>query len=547
MKLHQLPLWAGALLLLSISSCTYYFGPNKLVRHFKTTPTAVGAVYNQNGSFVDRADYSAHDSLIEIYANKTLPEKKVVGQTDAVRVMIAKLMQKRDVAQVNALMMQLTPWSKHGTEWAFNPHGDYDFTEITWCSLLNLFGQQPDLVFPATRDHLVNVLIENCGGKHALRTPGMGGMMRETENHILMGEISRYLKNQWLHEHGDTSAAFNNQKNGMESWMLNHLDEKFKTGFYEFNSDPYSGYSVTALNTLFSFTHSDTVRNATVKLLNELMYEFSLSSINQSRYPPYRRQPHRAPRPSFEGDPVSSIARVLVSVKTGKPLHIAQKQHGLMTLVLHYRLNDSLITYLTQKNSNYFALLGHGRMGSPEIYTGGQGFVLSAGGVQRGAVSQLAARQTLLLLNDHVTNRDSCFYICSRGKMPHWNNTGVYRNFACANDSLHIAAQYKPVYENGNWNIFQSATGECRVVTFNQKGLALLLVLQDTNTPTPRLLDTVIAANKDHNLKRQFNLPEAGELVYNIHSPKNLWVMRSANGEKLSRRFDHWPRIVVKE
>ena len=547
MKLRLVQFWVYGIILFSISSCTYYFGPNRLVTHFKNTPATTAVVYNYNASFAKQRDYDTTDLLIQHYAAKALPEKKVVGQTDAVRMIIAKLSQRREVERINALIMQLKPWAKHGTEWALNPHGDYDFTEITWCSLLYLFGNEPTLLYPETRDHLVHVLIGYSGEKHALRTPGMLGLMRETENHILMGEVSRYLKNQWLHEHGDTAWVFDNQRNGMESWMLNHLDEKFCGGFYEFNSNPYSGYTFTALNTLFSFTHSDTVRNATNKVMNEIMYEFSLSSINQSRYPPYRRQPHRAAENSFEGDPISSIARVLVAVKTHKPLNIAQKQHGIMTLLLHYRLSDTLTDHLTQKDYSYFALLGHGRKGSPEIYTGGLGYVLSAGGVQRGAISQLAARPVMLLLNDHVTHRDSCFYICSQGKMNRWNNTGLYRNFACANDSLHIPPQYQPVYEKNNWKIFQSATGECRIITYNQKGIALLLVSPDTRSSVTRLLDKLIAENKDNDLRKQFTAPVLGTVTYCLHSPKNRWVIRNINGDKQDRKFDKWPRMVVKE
>lgn len=547
MGAKQLLTGACAAALFFISSCTYYFGPNRLVMHFKSEPATVPDVYDYHNSFAARADYNINDPLITFYADRQLPDKEKAKHSDIARIIIAKLMQKREVEQINTLLMQLVPWSEHGTQWALHKHGDYDFTEISWCSLLYLFGQQADVLYPATRSHLVNVLIANSGAKHALRTPGSAGLFRETENHILMGEISRYLKNQWLHEHGDTAVAFDNHKNGMENWMLNHLDEKFRGGFYEFNSDPYSGYTIAAINTLFSFTHSDTVRNGANKLLNELMYEYSLGSINQTRHPPFRRQIHRSSRTAFDTDPVSSIVRELVALKTGKPLYVAEKQHALIALLLHYRLNNSLVSCLTQKNQNYFALLGHGRKGSPEIYTGGPGFVLSAGGVQRGKVSQLAPRPTMLLLNDHVMQRDSCFYICSRGKMKQWNNTGVYQNFACTNDSLHIPPQYSPVYEKDNWKIFEFKDMGLDIITYHQNGVALLLVMEGTKTTNAGLLlDAVIINNKDNDLKKQFTAPGPGMVKYDLNSNKNMWVIKAIDGKSLDRKFDQWPRQMVK-
>lgn len=541
MPLHRLVLFLGMLCLLS--QCTYYCGPNLLNRHFKNEPVTSQAVYNCSKQFSTGADYKTDNIIIKRFADERLPDTLSARKHDVVRVMLAKLTEQREVEQVNRLLMQLKPWSGHGTQWALHRHGDYDFTEIAFCSLLYLFADKPQLLYPETREHLAHTLIVNCGAKQGLRMPGSAGLMRETENHILMGEISRYLKNQWLHEHGDSNRDNDNSRNGLEPWMLRHLNEKFRGGFYEFNSDPYSGYSITALITLYSFTHSDTVRSAACKLLNEVMYEYSLGSIDFARYPPFRRQRHRAVRPGFGGDPASSIARVLTSLKMGGTFEVPEKQHGLITLLLRYRLNDSLVAMLTQTHKNYFALLGHGRKGSPEIYTSGNGYVLSAGGVTRGLASQLAARPTMLLLNNHVTNRDSCFYICSPGKMDHWNNTGVYKNFACAAGSAHVPPQYKPVCEKNGWQVFTADS--LLIFVCQQKGLALLLVMPATGVPPQQVLDKLLDANRGLNPKKQFRLADGDLLAYQLHSPKNLWVMVSANHRRLNRRFDGWERMEV--
>ena len=534
------------ILLSTLSSCTYYCGSNKLVRHFTAVPLTIPAVYDYGSSYSDKVDYDIHDSIIENYANLPLPaDSKVAGQTDAIRRILAKLVQKREMPEVNAFLMKLKQWDDHGTTSGLHPSGDYDFTEITFCSVLYLFGDRPDLLYPKTVDHILDTLITNSGSKVSVRMPGFKWLMRETENHILMGEVSRYLKNQWLHEHGDTSFAYDNSKNGIEKWMLNHLDEKFRGGFYEFNSDPYAGYSLQALLTLFSFTHSDTVRHATNKLLNEVMYEYSLSSINESRYTVFRRQFHRAGEQPFDGDPVSSIVRVLVSRKTGEKLKVRARQHGIITLLLHYRLNDSLADLITNTKKNYFALLGHGRMGAPEIYTGGNGYIISAGGMQRSFTSQLGARPEMLLLDDHVSYRDSCFYLCAKGKMHHWNNTGVFRNFACSDQAVHIPPQYKPILAKGDWQLYHDPLGKLNIFTYSAKNAGLLFVSEDHSLSDGASLDALIRANEKLNLKKQFMLPGVGIITYDLHSAKNKWLIKSVNGKKMYRMIDKWGHMNV--
>jgi len=539
MKIYQL---LCLFFISTLSSCTYYLGPNQLKRHFKSTPETSPVVYDYS---TEKSGFSAHDSIIEFYARMPIPLKHEIVDRDYVRILMAKLVQGKEVEKINHYIQEVVPWAGHGSTGPFHKSGDYDFSEISWCSLLYLFGDKPDILYPKTTAHLVNVLIGNCGPKPELRMPGTAKLFRETENHILMGEVSRYLKNQWLREHGDTSRAYDNKRNGFENWMLNHLDEKFKGGFYEFNSNPYAGYSFQAINTLYSFAHSDTVKRAVNKLLNELVYEYSLSSINLSRYPPYRRQMWRAKDPSFDWDPISSILHVLVNKKTGSMYPVRAKEHGLITLLLHYNLNDKLVKLLLEKKSTYFAKLGHGRKGSPEIYTGGNGYVLSAGGLQRGKISQLGARPTILLLNDHIMHADSCFRLCSKGKMPHWNNTGVYENFACANQPVIIPPQYQPVAEKGGWKAFFSPASQLAIFTYSAKGVGLITVDPANSPPNQARLEQLISLNKERNLHKQFNISDKKTIYYHLNGPKNKWVIRKVNGKKTNCRFDKWKRLDI--
>jgi hypothetical protein len=261
------------------------------------------------------------------------------------------------------------------------------------------------------------------------------------------------------------------------------------------------------------------------------------------RYPPYRRQMWRASNTEFNWDPVSSILRVLINRKTGSSYSIRERQHGLITYLLHYNLNDGLTKLLLEKKTSYFAQLGHGRKGSPEIYTGGPGYVLSAGGVHRGKLSQLAAHPTTLLLNDKVMHADSCFRLCGKGKMPRWNNTGVYQNFACTNQPVIIPPQFKPVIEKGNWKAFYAPASQLCIYTYSDTGVGLMVLNSSATTPDEKSLNKLVEDNAGLNLKKQFNLPGKDIISYCLHSPKNKWVITKVNGKKVDCRYDKWQRI----
>ncbi len=88
-----------------------------------------------------------------------------------------------------------------------------------------------------TQEHIARDLLIHEKHRKALRTPGTLGILRETENHIFQGEISRYLQNQWLHEHGDSNKLYDNSRNGMGAMDAQPSERKMQGGFYEFNSD----------------------------------------------------------------------------------------------------------------------------------------------------------------------------------------------------------------------------------------------------------------------------------------------------------------------
>ena len=144
--------------------------------------------------------------LVEEWAAQDLVSWKEKAKVTAPRIILAMLFAGRDIAEVNQYLLNALPTAPSGSSWALRPNADYDFTEIVLAGILHQFGNSPDILWPQTVDHLVDTLLIEEGYKVRHTVPGSLGLVHETENHLLMTEGSRYLRNRCL---CGTSAAEN--------------------------------------------------------------------------------------------------------------------------------------------------------------------------------------------------------------------------------------------------------------------------------------------------------------------------------------------------
>ncbi|MES2619803.1 MAG: hypothetical protein V4615_03050 [Bacteroidota bacterium] len=525
---------------LFMSSCSYYFGSSWRIKPDKHTLLQDEKIIPVS----QRIDTG--NQLVKNWAAKNLPDWKTEGKVAAPRVILGKLLTHTDIEKVNQYLADKKPWGTNGTDWAFNPHGDYDFSEVPLVTMLYLFGDKPELLYSATKENLLNNLLTHSGNKTHERTPRMLGLMRETENHILMGETSRYLKNQWLQEHGDTSWRYDNQRNGLNGWWMACLNQKLERGFFEFNANPYAGYSLTALLTFYTYCHTKEVKEKCGAVLNDVFARYAQGSLQQRRYPPFRRRMERASRENFSDDPVTSIVQTLLAKQRKHASVVPSKEHqhhALLTLLSTYQLPDSTVDLLDGKKEPFYKQAGHGYRSCPEIYSGNADYVLSAGGAQRGRISQISARPIVLFLNDSAAELKQCFHIPGKGKMKHWNMSGVYKQFACGHHPVVIPPQYKPEYEEGGWMCFRPyASKKFFVLVYNAADYGLLAVIPESISSPQNLVRLAIALNASGDLKQHAILPFAEPLKirYQLNAPKNKWVIESVNGEEQNRKVDRW-------
>ena len=524
---------------------SYFFGE---VRYHSFNLKPGNSIIPSERSIKWKNNSAFADSIFSFWAGKSLPDWESDSKTDAPRVLLAKLITRHKLEETNNLIINLMPHGVSGSKWALNKEGDYDFTITVLTTILYFFGDYPEIMYPDTKDHLLNVLLTEAGNKFRDAVPHTLGLVFETENHILMTEGSRYLKNRWIALHGNKDAFYDNVQNGMEDKILAFLSELNTDGLYEFNSNPYIGYTITALLNLEAFA-SDKVKTEARKVLDYMNWCYALGSYNLNHYPPIRRRYEKAGIQEFANDYQTVFMKSWLSYSPDLnyiPDIGIGNAHALIGACMPYRPADKAVEVLFNKGNGYFVQMGHGPVACPEIYSAGKHFLLSAGGANRGKRSLIVPRPITLFLDDNSANLSEAFHLSGPGTdYMRWNNTGVFKNFACAAGPVTVPSGITPLEKGNNWSVF-SMKDSVSLVIYSTRNFGLIAIFEDRAYAA--LLNEIIKANPDQEqLMTHFQFPGGHKIIYNVYSPRNKWVIKSDNEELLERDFDNWPLIDFKK
>ncbi len=506
-------------------------------------PSTIAAPHERTLAW--KNDSALARQVYESWATKPLHEFAKGGKGDVARILLGRLLTRRQLPETNAYLLAAKPWGVAGTSGWQNPKGDYDFAESVFTTTLWLFGENAATLYPAARDHLLHVLLTEDGGAFRTAAPHTFGLIEETENHLLMTEGSRYLKNRWLQTHGDPSPRYDNATNGLEDKLLALLTEMRTAGFHEFNSQPYIGYTMLGLLNLEAFA-SERLRASARDLLDAMNWNYALGSYRLRHFPPFRRRFEYAGMTSLTtGYQTAYMTTWLSYTTTPFALPGLQKggeTHAIIGACLPYRPPDAVVRLLADKGAGYFVKIGHGLEACPEIFSAGPGFLLSAGGVNRGTLSVIVARPITLLLDDAADDLSRVIHLAGPGgNFRQWNNTGVTEDFACAAGPVQVPAGMTAAEESGHWQIFLAAHGVV-VAAYSAPEVGLLGVFHDV--APDELLRALVRANPDESaLAREFVFPDGRKLTYDLRSPRDRWVMISDSGRPLDRVFDQWPLL----
>ncbi|MCB1066238.1 MAG: hypothetical protein KDN20_25380 [Verrucomicrobiae bacterium] len=449
--------------------------------------------------------------------------------------MLVKLAAGRDIETLNESLLHQKP-GRIGT------HGNWDFHLIELIVILYPFGDQPEVLYPETRKHLVEVLLTEKGGTPAVANPAVRGLlpMRDTENHIFNSESSRFLTNQWIAQHGNPDPRYDNVKNGLESFLIDFLHGIEKAGFYEYNSTPYLRYPFRSLLNLQAFA-TEPVASAARRILDRMNWNYALGSLSFRRFPPFRRQPQKAGWTQLSGEH-SGFMRALVSALDGVENHDGEG-YDMWIGLTGYQLPDEVARWTIAKPEEYFVRIGHGADGSPEIYSGGPGYLITAGGVANGLLGETVARPTTLMLEDNATWLKELLYVTGPGNdvardFRKWNNTGVHQRFAVGRGPVHVPEGWEASATEGRWSIYERAGQTIGVYSTDTLGLFCLLKGAD---PRAHLKQLTEANPNGSVLERRFVWPSGATLEYDVHSTKNRWVISAVEGKPVNRDHGTWP------
>jgi hypothetical protein len=280
--------------------------------------------------------------------------------------------------------------------------GDYDFASIEMIELLyvsrNYPGSLSKEVYTLLRDKMLTIRGAVVSTIYQTSCNFVVGPIQkdvvldigETENHILMMEISRYLTNQLLIEVYPDNLSYNNTMSGNTKWLLEHLSNFTRDYFFEYNSRPYQVFTVKALTVLHSYALDSDLVLATEIVLDMITAYSSIQMNRLRRFPPFRRQPKYTNRTqSWDGDGEFYRLAVLVGdydtlqgpnytmptlPEFGPTLGDVTLPNAVAT---KYRLTTLLdMFFLSENQTSYFA--GHNYVA--EMYYSTSTFLISAGG-----------------------------------------------------------------------------------------------------------------------------------------------------------------------
>ncbi len=451
------------------------------------------------------------------------------------QIILARLLLGREVERCNEQIQRLAVWGNAGSSWVLHRSGDYDFALVWLTALLYEFGDDESRLYPESREYLLHHLLSEDGALN-LFVPRSGGMVFDTENHLLMREGSRYLKNQWLLRHGGASVRLDREQKALTDWLVGHLNHLRLQGVYEFNSTPYAVYTLLPLLNLADYAAAPEVRSLATAVIDQIMERYACGSLKLRQCAPFRRQFKYAESTNLMLNRLAPF----VSYQTGS----AVKENDLLVLAAafhDYRLSEETARRFAGAEAEYWALFAHEQKGGAEIYSGGPGWLLSAGGAYQGSLAKVIARPIALLLDDGADDLSDCIHIRGPGSWKSWNMSGVHRRFAVAAGTIQVPRKFAAAIHFG-WNVFR-VDERITAAVFQGSETALLVVVPDSALTQEEIARLLEADNPDPEAAARFKWPAGfapkgmAEIGFDIHASADRWVVTSVNGEPTAGRF----------
>ena len=233
------------------------------------------------------------------------------------------------------------------------------------------------------------------------------GEIPESENHLLMIESSRYLKNQIILDElpPDYSSRRHIEDDQLKEreWLLKRMQRIVKEDFVEYNARPYQRYSLAAIRNLADFSKDNAIKIAARNVLDLAAAKMALGSNQGRRIVPFRRlmkaiQQHIEPNEHsqnglFDLNVGADHQIGLMLAYTGQTqqtpngkISTGAVQEMSFAVTSGYFPPEAILDIAIDKQTPYQQYIKHDAV---EIYSSTGGFLLTAGGIQSGPSSTI--------------------------------------------------------------------------------------------------------------------------------------------------------------
>lgn len=335
------------------------------------------------------------------------------------------------------LEKNFTP-GKVGTEFkifGFGKDGDYDFSLVSLTLIAKKWKN--NLSQKAYRNLIDNLLTQKENNLLPEKW-GIFNLIPESENHLILANSSCYLTNEILFEEtGD--IKYNNLTNGVHNWVFNYLKNIIKNGLHEYNSKPYSSWTLRGLQNLYSYSKNKEIKTISKMLLDQLFFKYAIQSKNGHLIVPFRRRTDYLVDEIRKNDTYATWLLAFTGYIPDNEFTILEAiDHDysfiLTTLVQDYRPPMEFIQIALEDK----VIWSKCKYTNTEISYKEKNFALFSGGHEDDVwyliphPEDASIRETCLFLNDNSTKISQLIRFEKTGGF--WwtkNNTGVYKNFAC--------------------------------------------------------------------------------------------------------------------
>jgi hypothetical protein len=360
-----------------------------------------------------------------------------------------------------------------------------------------------------------------------------------------MRDGSRHLRLQWEASQPGAPAAATAAYEKHAKAFGAILHEMRVAGAFEYNADPYMGYTLSALLVIHHCSNHPEIVQLAQEILDTHLQVY-LAGVFENKYVgPFRRRFERARKLNLAAHPGLAMLAVWQARRWGTELdtnrtNVARHQ-ALMAAVCRYQPPDSLLAQLDSPRLGSYTL-GHGPKAAPGQYTHGGSWLLAGGGAYRGRIAQ-SVPQPIVLLTQHTSpNLRDYVHLPLPSKGLRVNHTGIWQHVAIGPRPPHIPPTAERLDSLGAWLLLR-LPGENPVfaAVHRPKKLGAIVVAQ-TDRPIRSWFQALAEANPKLGSKGRLRLPEGQKLVYDTGSCRSRWAIWPSDTQRNARKFDRWPQ-----